>query len=42
MVLRGHEWGPYYTVGTLNGVAVYIRFGVKFWSDGVVSLVIGD
>ena len=42
LIIRDSEWGPYYVMGKLNGYEVYIKFGVKEWRDGVVSLVIGD
>ena len=42
LIIRDSEWGPYYVMGKLNGYEVYIKFGVKFWDDGAVNLVIGD
>ena len=42
LVVRDVEWGPFYVMWVLSGYEVRIKFGVKFWSDGVVSLVISD
>ena len=42
LVIRDVEWGPFYTVVKLNGIRVMIKFGVKFWDDEAINLIIGD
>ena len=42
LVVRDFEQRPFFAMKTLNGYAIYIKFGVKMWSDGMVSLIIGN
>ena len=42
LVIRDVEWGPYYVMRALSGYEVRVKFGVKFWGDGAINLVIGD
>ncbi|GAB6944193.1 hypothetical protein JCM14467A_09750 [Vulcanisaeta sp. JCM 14467] len=42
LIIRDVEWGPFYAMRALSGYEVRIKFGVKFWDDGAINLVIGD